>query len=270
VKGPPIEPLQADIAALLEREKNAYPEDVDAKHAVFARVEMALALGGATLGATGSGAPGSAPPAGGGHAAVGTRVGSASAAVAKGAVTGKIVAIGLASFVAGGVAGGAAVKQTMQAPANRDAFAVATTWTATARLPESLPSLPAASASAPLAASAPPSETPPATPPGNPSASTARPASSVGDLTRERELLDAARAALDRGRPNDAVAAAREHAQKWPRGYLAEEREVVLIQGLVAAGNQQEAEHRAAQFHRTFPKSILGPAVDAAVRLRIP
>jgi hypothetical protein len=62
------------------------------------------------------------------------------------------------------------------------------------------------------------------------------------------------------------VAVAREHAQKWPRGYLAEEREVVLIQALVAAGSRQEAEHRAAQFHRTFPKSILGPAVDAAVR----
>jgi hypothetical protein len=117
---------------------------------------------------------------------------------------------------------------------------------------------------------APPSETPSTAPAAIPSPSAARPAGSAGDLTRERELLDAARAALDRGRPNDAVAAAREHAQKWPRGYLAEEREVVLIQGLVAAGNQQEAEHRAAQFHRTFPKSILGPAVDAAVRPRVP
>jgi hypothetical protein len=269
VKGPPIEPLPADIASLLEREKNAYPEDIAAKRAVFARVEMALVLGGATLGTAGATASGSAPPAGGGHAAVGT--GAASAAAAKGAITGKIVAIGLAGFVAGGVAGGAAVKETMHAPSSRPAAAVATTASSAApRVPERVPSLPAAAASATPAAVAPPAETPSATPAGNPSASTGRPASSVGDLTRERELLDAARAALDRGRPNDAVAAAREHAQKWPRGYLAEEREVVLIQGLVAAGHQQEAELRAAQFHRSFPKSILGPAVDAAVHPPIP
>jgi hypothetical protein len=268
VKGPPIEPLPPGIASLLEREKNAYPEDIAAKRAVFARVEMALVLGGATLGTAGAGSSGSAPPGGGGHSAAGTGAASAAATV-KGAVTGKIVAIGLASFVAGGAAGGAAVKQTMQSPASRPSAAVAATASvAAARVPESVPPLPAAAPSA-LPAT-PPAETPSTTSPGNPSASTARPASSVGDLTRERELLDAARAALDRGRPNDAVAAAREHAQKWPRGYLAEEREVVLIQALVAAGNQQEAELRAAQFHRSFPKSILGPAVDAAVRPPIP
>jgi hypothetical protein len=82
---------------------------------------------------------------------------------------------------------------------------------------------------------------------------------------RERELLDVARAALARGRPADAIAAAEEHAQKWPRGYLAEEREVVLIQALVSAGRGRAAESKAALFRKSFPRSMLMPAVDVAL-----
>jgi hypothetical protein len=260
VKDPPIEPLPPHIATLLEREKNAYPENGTAKEGVFSRVEMALALSGVALGTPGSGTPGAPPSPPADPGAIRAGAGGAAAAAAKGVAAGKLVAIGLASFVAGGVAGGAAVKRTMQAPANGPPATVATALAATPRVPESLPTLSAGAPSAPSPTTAPPS---------NPSTSIApRPSSSAGDLTRERELLDAARAALERGRPNDAVAAAREHAQKWPRGYLAEEREVVLIQALVAAGSQPDAERRAAQFHRSFPKSILGPAVDAAVRSR--
>lgn len=86
-----------------------------------------------------------------------------------------------------------------------------------------------------------------------------------GDLAKERELLDVARAALARGRPADALAAAAEHARKWRRGYLGEEREVVLIQALAAAGRRQDAEAKAAQFRKMYPKSMLMPAVDAAL-----
>jgi len=92
----------------------------------------------------------------------------------------------------------------------------------------------------------------------------------MGDLTRERELLDVARAALAHGKPQDAIQAAQEHARRWPRGYLAEEREVVLIQALVAAGRTVEAEQRATRFHRSFPRSMLAPAVDAAIGGPVP
>jgi hypothetical protein len=86
-----------------------------------------------------------------------------------------------------------------------------------------------------------------------------------GDLVREREILDAAHAALAHGRAADALAAVQRHATQWPRGYLGEEREVVRIQALAASGRRGEAEQLAIRFRTTHPKSMLLPAVDAAV-----
>jgi TolA-binding protein len=253
VSKPPIEPLPAEIASLLERERAAYPEDAAAKSAVFARVEMALVLTGAGPVAHGSGAP-QAP---GGNPAAGS-----SAAAVKGATVGKIVALAVASFVAGGVSGGAVVSRTLR-PGAPQPSPVVTTPAATVNT--ATPGDPSATAAPPATPAA--TEAPAATALASATApAPPRASSTTGDLTRERELLDVARAALERGRPKDAVAAAKQHAQKWPHGYLAEEREVVLIQALVADGDVREAQDRAAQFHRSFPRSMLGPAVDSAIR----
>jgi hypothetical protein len=81
----------------------------------------------------------------------------------------------------------------------------------------------------------------------------------VGTLSQERELVDAARTALARGLPADALAAADRHARDFPRGQLAEEREVLAITALVSLGKNAEARARRARFVRDFPNSLLVP-----------
>jgi len=242
----PIEPLPDDIARLLAREKGAYPVDPDAQRAVLSRVERAIALWGGLGGGGGPAAPPGSPGPG-----------SVAAGVAKKSVVGKMIAVALVAFVGGGVTGGAFVKTTTRLPAITPvaAIAPAASSPASAQAPEPL---------APVAAS-PNAE--PSSPPARASTApkTTAAASTHGDLVREREVLDVARAAIAHGQPQDAIAAMQEHARRWPNGALAEEREVVLIQALVAAGRGPEARARAARFYRTFPRSLLAPAVDAAI-----
>jgi hypothetical protein len=246
---PPIEPLPDDIASLLAREKDAYPVDPAAQRAVLSRVEMAIALGAG--GAGGAGGHGSPPgTAGGGHVV---------ARAAKTGIAGKMIAVALAAFVGGGLTGGAIVKTMTKAPALAPVAALVPATSAASALPALVPP-PLASAPAASSTDLP---VPSARATSAPSSSSAL--GSRGDLVREREVLDAARAALAHGQPDDAIVALQEHARRWPHGQLAEEREVVLIQALVAAGRTSEAQARAARFHQAFPKSIFAPAIDAAL-----
>lgn len=79
-------------------------------------------------------------------------------------------------------------------------------------------------------------------------------------------LIDRARTALLRGSPADALAALQEHTRRFARGQFAEEREALAVQTLVALHRHDEARARATSFHRQFPRSPLGAAVDEAVR----
>lgn len=84
-------------------------------------------------------------------------------------------------------------------------------------------------------------------------------------LARERELIDTARSALLRANPAGAVTVLQAHAAQFPSGRFAEERESLWVQALVAQGDVDGARARAKQFHAQFPKSLLGPTVDAAL-----
>lgn len=261
---PSLEPLPPELSALLEREKDAYPEHEAMKPAVLARVEMAIALGMSP----GSGGPPSGQPGPAGSAGAGAAHANAAGSAVKAAAASRLVGVAVAAFLAGGVVGGAVMRATVHStsdvrPTSSGAAVVTVvTGTGTGTAP--------ATASAPPAASIPTmdvddleSAAPSAVrAPGAASASAAKPA---GDLTHEREIIDVARASLARRRPADALAAVERHAERWPRGYLAEEREVVRIQALVAEGRRREAAEYAAQFHALFPKSVLAPAVDAAM-----
>jgi hypothetical protein len=63
--------------------------------------------------------------------------------------------------------------------------------------------------------------------------------SAAGSLRAERLLLEAAAAALMRGDPESAIPALRKHAQRFPRGALAEEREALLARALAASRKPQ-------------------------------
>lgn len=99
------------------------------------------------------------------------------------------------------------------------------------------------------------------------SAAVAAPSSSSSSsLAAERDLVDTARAALSRGRADDALAAVQLHATRYPNGSLAEEREFLAIQALSMAGRTEAANERAARFHRRYPKSIFGSSIDGLLR----
>jgi hypothetical protein len=73
-----------------------------------------------------------------------------------------------------------------------------------------------------------------------------------------------ARTALGRGDASSALAAVDTHAREFPRSQLAQEREVIAIQALAAAGRVPEAKRRAAAFRAAFPGSPLQTIVDDA------
>lgn len=85
-------------------------------------------------------------------------------------------------------------------------------------------------------------------------------------LAAERALLETAKTALGRGDPATALATLERHAQRYPRAQLAEEREALAVQALAASGRHAEARARAERFERTFPSSMLLPAVRSALQ----
>ena len=83
------------------------------------------------------------------------------------------------------------------------------------------------------------------------------------DLAAERVLLETARTALERNDAEHAIAALDRHRQRFPRGQLREERESLAVYALVASGKPEEARAKTAEFHRAFPQSLQGAALDA-------
>jgi hypothetical protein len=54
-----------------------------------------------------------------------------------------------------------------------------------------------------------------------------------------------------------------EHAQRFPRGLLAEEREALRIRSLLGTGRRKDAERAASAFASRFPRSVLLPRLRA-------
>ena len=84
-------------------------------------------------------------------------------------------------------------------------------------------------------------------------------------LSRERAVLDPARAALAAGEPTRALERVMRHEKEYPNGILSEEREAIAINALVRLGNYAQASKRAATFRARFPQSLLMHSVEAAV-----
>jgi len=103
------------------------------------------------------------------------------------------------------------------------------------------------------------------------SASTVRTAPSSGPESRdqslraERELLDVARTAVARGDGKSALSVLQQHANRFPKGRLAEEREALRIQALLLAGRGEEAKARASEFEQEHPDSLMLPGIAPAL-----
>jgi hypothetical protein len=69
-------------------------------------------------------------------------------------------------------------------------------------------------------------------------------------------LVERARVALLRGDPREALVTLMGHERQFPQGALAEEREVLTIEAMLALGRRKEALVRARAFRERYPNSV--------------
>ncbi|MDQ3370582.1 MAG: outer membrane protein assembly factor BamD, partial [Myxococcota bacterium] len=72
----------------------------------------------------------------------------------------------------------------------------------------------------------------------------------------EAQVIERARVALARGRTDDALRTLMSHERRFPAGQLAEERDVLLIEAYVAAGDLRLARDRIAHYRATYPDGL--------------
>ncbi|APR85801.1 Hypothetical protein A7982_11150 [Minicystis rosea] len=234
---PDLEPLDADLDALLAAERDRPPAAPDAHDRVLARVMTTLGPGG------GSPPPAGAPPGSSGLGSLLTKP------ILLGAALGSIVAAVIVTRP------DVASAPPVVVIATAEPITSASPITAPALHPttEPLPAPPPAGAGAGGAPSLP-----------RPRAfadESARDAS----LAAERRLLEEALRALGEGRSAAALELLERHVREFPRGRLGEEREALFVRALARAGRVEEARARASHFRASHPNSILLPAIEATL-----
>jgi RNA polymerase sigma-70 factor (ECF subfamily) len=131
-----------------------------------------------------------------------------------------------------------------------------------------------AAAPPPVDASVAPDVAPPPTPAPRPVVPRATPpdaAPSDDTATAEAQLIERARVALHDGAPMDAVRTLMGHARRFPSGQLAEEREILLVEAYLAAGQLDLARERLADYRAAYPHGMHAQrAADAAKQLGVP
>jgi hypothetical protein len=158
--------------------------------------------------------------------------------------------VALVAFVAGGAAGATAQAVATKPPEPRIVY-----------IEKAAP--PSAAAPAPPVPSAVVLPPPPVVAPPLPPR--VAPSTSASSLSAERALLDRARSELASGNAARAVVLLDEHAHRFQKPQLAEEREALAIQSLVALGRYDEARAEAARFRAMNPGSLFLPAIEASV-----
>ncbi|MCK6550708.1 hypothetical protein L6R52_33030 [Myxococcota bacterium] len=81
-------------------------------------------------------------------------------------------------------------------------------------------------------------------------------------LAEERRLIEQARAALARRSAEDAARTLDAHAERYPSGRLAEERDALRVVVMVRLGRREEASELARRFIERYPESVLRPMVQ--------
>lgn len=156
----------------------------------------------------------------------------------------------LGALVVGGIAGAsihAAVVPGVQ-PLAHEAAAPSTSVAPAKGVapPETIPTVAVSALPAVSAVNAPPSVG------QRPAASSSAAAASA---PLEPELLDRAHDALLHGDATGALALTQQHARVYPQGVLAQEREVIAIEALLALKRRDEAKARGAAFRAAYPGS---------------
>ncbi len=91
------------------------------------------------------------------------------------------------------------------------------------------------------------------------------PSPSGESLSAERAVLDQARSDIASGDAAGALVLLQDHARRFRKPQLFEEREALAIQSLVALAHYDEARARAARFREASPNSLFVPAIETAL-----
>ncbi len=86
-------------------------------------------------------------------------------------------------------------------------------------------------------------------------------------LAEEQRVIERARTALARGFYDDALAALREHARRFPEGALAADRDGLTALVLSRAGRTEEARRAAEVYLSAHPNGTLAPAVRSVLEV---
>lgn len=266
--------LDDDVAALLRQE--TADTSLPGTHVARARERLELRLGLGAVGAVGAGAAAttgkvdstsntSAKAAGGKSEGAGAAGENVFAAGAKSVSRGVLGAVATTTFVMG-IATGWVASRTLERTEASDVRASSSPAATTFDAPPPRPSVapidePPTSPSpvAPPISPASPSSVPPSAP-----TSRVGPSSIAVDTSKEeRALLDQARRALNEGDGERALLLVETHAKSFPRGALAEERDVLRIQALAAVGQVERARTAVEAFRKKYPASPFLPAVES-------
>jgi len=82
----------------------------------------------------------------------------------------------------------------------------------------------------------------------------------------EDALVQRVGSSLREGKPAEAMAIMEDLQRRYPEGRLGQEREALIVQMLAAMGRREEASARLARFRELYPKSLLLPMLEQAVR----
>jgi hypothetical protein len=256
---PEPRPKELDALVAYQRDIEGPPPDATAR--LFARMQAAILAEGASASPD---AQGEGAPSGPGEASAASAASAGATAWAPKLVSGLLIfalGAGTGAAVHAGLTSAPHAPAVAQAP--HEPFA-----------PPGEPAPPVAPTLAPPAPVAEPSVPPPPEPPSRRAARPVVPGKggapaateAVSRLDEERRLLEAARTALLRERPADALAALRTHRTRHPDGALAEERDVLHVAALAASGDADGAREAGAEFRARYPNSLLLPMVEEALR----
>lgn len=196
---------------------------------------------------------------------------AAGGAVARGALQGRGI-VRLASWALGGVGAGAAlwlvVGSLSSSPSTPPPSPTGLELDPSAHgvapsVPPPPPSIPAP-VTHEVADAAPAADPPPTVAAERPSAAQRRaraPRAVTAPKPSEAALLQRAQAALQRD-PAEALALTRRHQASFPRGVLAQEREVIAIEALQRLGRHDAAQTRASAFERRYRGSVHQPRLS--------
>ena len=245
--------LQLLIAA--ERESRA---PAGARDEVAQRLAKTIGLPALAAGAAhaAQAAATATPGAMAGSEAANVAAGTVKSLIAKSLAAKLIVAVVIGGTSVGAVVGVGRVvhqhRRDVQNPTSRATVASSTRPATTTMAP-------------PPSAPNPAVELPATAPPVSPTASHSEPHRlRHSDIAVERALVADARSLMQSGDTTRALAILKEHARRYPRGQLAEERDALEVVALARAGDHKRARVRADEFVRHHPNSLFLPSVQQA------